>query len=96
MDDYPVKQEPIADARERGWHGGTRTVRCDHISEMLRNAARLVSRVNGAVFPEPAPGGEVEGARNALLCIERAENLLAHAAAELADERLRLRDGWPM
>jgi hypothetical protein len=81
-------------ARERGWNGETHTVRCSHIRQLLNEAQRLVNQVDGATFPVPAPGGEVEGSRNALLVMERAENLLEHAAQELRDERLCLRDGW--
>lgn len=95
MDDYQVEHLSIEDARERGWTGGTHTVVCSHIRKMVVQALGLIGRVDYAVFPAPAPGGEVEGSRNALLCMERAHNLLLHAAAELEDERLRLRDGWP-
>lgn len=95
MDGYPVEHEQPEAVRERGWLGGTRTVRASHIRSMLTGALNLVNRVDGACFPEPAPGGEAENSRNALLVMERAINLLQHAAAELEDERLRLRDGWP-
>lgn len=95
MDLYTVDHHDFETVRERGWQGNTRRVVTNHIRAMIGSALSLTMRVDQARFPEPAPGGEVEGAHNALLCMERAANLLRHAAAELDDERLRLRDGWP-
>jgi hypothetical protein len=91
--DHPVEHMSLDQAREHGWCGGTHRVVCTHIAQLTREALSLVNRVDQAVFPAPAPGGEVMGARNALVCMERAINHLEHAAQELRDEFLRLRDG---
>jgi hypothetical protein len=92
--DHPVEHMSLDQAREHGWCGGTHRVVCTHIAQLTREALSWVNRVDQAVFPAPAPGGEVMGARNALVCMERAINHLEHAAQELRDEFLRLRDGW--
>ena len=91
---HPPAFATAEDAASASPVGRVRTVRCDHIQQMMGSAAWLVDRVNGRVFPEPCEGGEVPSVDETLRCLERAINLLTHAAAELQDERLKLRDGW--
>lgn len=71
-----------------------RRVVCTHIAQLIDEAQGLIGTVHLRSFPAPADGCEVPGAGPALRTMERAVNLLRHAAEELDDERLRLRDGW--
>lgn len=84
----------VANAVSRGWNGRTRKVVCSHIQQLLSQAQHLIKLVDDRVFPEPFPGGETEGSSHTLQSLERATQLLRHAAEELEDERLKLRDGW--
>jgi hypothetical protein len=71
-----------------------RRVVCTHIAQLIDEAQSLIGDVHLLAFPAPAPGCEVQNAGPSLRTMERAVNLLRHAAEELEDERLRLRDGW--
>lgn len=86
---YTLGVGPILDRM-----AATRHVACSHIIEMTADALEMAKELDGEIFPAPPPGGYVEGADAALRSMERAVNLLRHAAEELEDERLRLRDGW--
>lgn len=69
-----------------------------HIAGMLDEAARLARLVAGADDPMalmPDPEHETLAVTPVVL-LERAANLAAHAAAELEDERLRARHGFPI
>lgn len=65
------------------------TIATAHIGKMLGAAIELAAQVDGARHP-------LQGDREDISKLERAANLARHAAAELEDEMLRARDGWPV
>jgi hypothetical protein len=65
-------------------------IRTEHIGQMLTEARVLAVLCNDA-----EKANDVVLDRTAEQVLERAANLAEHAAAELRDELLRARDGWP-
>lgn len=62
------------------------TVATTHICHMLRAAVELA---------EQCEQGHYAAGEDTAKALERAANLAEHAGAELRDEMLRERDGWP-
>lgn len=72
-------------------------IRTTHITKMLEEAASMSQAIDGTrevdSFLVPKSGWQFA---SSVAFLERAANLAEHAAAELCDEMLRARDGWPV
>ena len=71
----------------------------NHVAAMYDEAARLARELHGASLLQVRTVGLQSTFLNRDASfeayLERLDNLVTHARAELEDERLRLRDGWP-
>lgn len=68
-----------------------------HIAAMYDEAARLARDLHGfTVAGRDQIDQRILDERTIDTTRERIDNLTSHARAELEDERLRARDGWPV
>lgn len=67
-----------------------------HIAAMYDEAARLARALDETGKPEKPEWITDEHVEAMQKTLDRIDNLTTHARAELEDEYLRARDGWPV